>query len=289
MLAQNLSGRGIHIEVVQGLRTFAEQDKLYRQGRTEPGQRVTNAKGGLSKHNYGVAVDVAPMVNGKIDWDDLSKFAAIGAASKKLGLMWGGDWKKFVDKPHVELPSPDIKTMRKLFDKGGLQEVWKEVNATKLKPVADFVFSNALMGTLESESEPIETISADGDTSTPAPAKPENPAPQDIKMQPTTAEDKTSKKSLWATVLAIPGLLLTWLAANVGEAVGFLKDKEVVKWVVIAAGVIAAIYLIRQMVKMALTLVANIIYNVVSMWSQASPATNNVKIISPAPREEVKE
>lgn len=37
------------------LRTFAEQDALYAQGRTKPGAKVTNAKGGQSYHNYGLA------------------------------------------------------------------------------------------------------------------------------------------------------------------------------------------------------------------------------------------
>jgi peptidoglycan L-alanyl-D-glutamate endopeptidase CwlK len=40
------------------LRTFAEQDGLYAQGRSKPGAIVTNAKGGQSYHNYGLAIDI---------------------------------------------------------------------------------------------------------------------------------------------------------------------------------------------------------------------------------------
>ena len=40
------------------LRTFAEQDALYAQGRTKPGKIVTNAKGSQSYHCYGLAVDI---------------------------------------------------------------------------------------------------------------------------------------------------------------------------------------------------------------------------------------
>jgi len=40
------------------LRTFAEQDALYAKGRTEAGKIVTNAKGGMSYHNYGLAIDI---------------------------------------------------------------------------------------------------------------------------------------------------------------------------------------------------------------------------------------
>jgi hypothetical protein len=39
-------------------RSIAEQDALYAKGRTEPGEVVTQAKGGQSPHNHGLAVDV---------------------------------------------------------------------------------------------------------------------------------------------------------------------------------------------------------------------------------------
>ena len=48
----------IQLRVTQGLRTIAEQDELYAQGRTKPGKIVTNAKGGKSNHNSGLAIDV---------------------------------------------------------------------------------------------------------------------------------------------------------------------------------------------------------------------------------------
>lgn len=41
-----------------GFRSFAEQDKLYAQGRTNKSKPiVTNARGGYSAHNYGLAID----------------------------------------------------------------------------------------------------------------------------------------------------------------------------------------------------------------------------------------
>ena len=45
------------------LRTFAEQDNLYAQGRTKPGPVVTYAKGGQSYHNYGLAIDIVLIVD----------------------------------------------------------------------------------------------------------------------------------------------------------------------------------------------------------------------------------
>ena len=45
------------------LRTFAEQDVLYAQGRSKPGKVVTNAKGGQSYHNYGLAIDIVLLID----------------------------------------------------------------------------------------------------------------------------------------------------------------------------------------------------------------------------------
>lgn len=104
---------GIPIVIVQGLRTIAEQDTLYAQGRSKPGQIVTNAKGGYSFHNFGVAVDFALLMpDGKsVSWDmsrdgngdrkaDWMQVAQIG---KELGFKWGGDWTSFKDYPHFEM------------------------------------------------------------------------------------------------------------------------------------------------------------------------------------------
>jgi peptidoglycan L-alanyl-D-glutamate endopeptidase CwlK len=92
-LIQALAKKGHTTEVVQGLRTFAEQDALYAKGRTKPGQIVTNAKGGQSNHNFGLAVDLAPFVAGKPQWNDKAGFIRIGAEAAKHGLEWGGNWK----------------------------------------------------------------------------------------------------------------------------------------------------------------------------------------------------
>lgn len=127
------------VRVVQGLRTFAEQDALYAQGRTKPGNRVTNARGGQSNHNYGLAVDLCPFKGGQPDWNDTKTFKAIGAAAKALGLEWGGDWKKMVDMPHVQLPGLTIKQCQSLYAKGGLPAVWKAASPSAGLPQAPTV------------------------------------------------------------------------------------------------------------------------------------------------------
>lgn len=114
----------LDIRVVQGLRSYAEQDALYAQGRTKPGGKVTNARGGFSNHNFGLAVDLCPFVDDKPDWNDNAKFNEIGKYVHEMGgLEWGGDW-KFVDKPHVQLPGLTVSLCRSLYDRGGLQAVW---------------------------------------------------------------------------------------------------------------------------------------------------------------------
>lgn len=90
---------GINLRVTSEFRSFDEQNKLYAQGRTTVGPIVTNAKGGESFHNYGVAFDVAIVRNGVLDYNITPLVAWIG---KFLGLTWGGNWDGFVDKPHFQ-------------------------------------------------------------------------------------------------------------------------------------------------------------------------------------------
>lgn len=112
------STMGIQLRIIQGYRSYAEQDELYAQGRTKSGNRITNAKGGQSNHNFGLAIDVAEIKDGKIDWFEqeviLPKVAPIG---KKWGFDWGGDWKSFKDKPHFEMMfGKSLSELRKLLE-----------------------------------------------------------------------------------------------------------------------------------------------------------------------------
>lgn len=113
----------VEYRVVQGLRTFAEQDVLFAKH-----PKVTNARGGQSNHNYGLAVDLCPFVDGEFAWKSEKLFDVIGQKIHllNLGLEWGGDW-KFVDKPHVQLPGLTVSLCRELYNRGGLDLVWKKV------------------------------------------------------------------------------------------------------------------------------------------------------------------
>jgi peptidoglycan L-alanyl-D-glutamate endopeptidase CwlK len=90
------------------IRTFAEQDGLWEIGRTKPGKIVTNAKGGYSYHNYGLAKDIVFLLDkdkngsyespswdfgadfdgdGTIDWKEvdaiMKKYGYVGLYNKK--------------------------------------------------------------------------------------------------------------------------------------------------------------------------------------------------------------
>lgn len=101
-LVQKAAAAGITIKIISGLRTYAEQDALYAQGRTAPGQRVTNARGGHSNHNFGIAFDVGVFEGNKY-LPDSPKYKAVGVLGADLGLEWGGNWKTLVDQPHFQL------------------------------------------------------------------------------------------------------------------------------------------------------------------------------------------
>ena len=92
---------GFPIIITETYRSFARQNELYAQGRTKPGAIVTNAKGGESFHNYGVAFDCKFVKEGYNAPD--TQWLILGKEGEKLGLEWGGRWVSFRDKPHFQL------------------------------------------------------------------------------------------------------------------------------------------------------------------------------------------
>lgn len=115
------------IRIVQGLRSFQEQEALYAIGRTRAGKKVTNAKAGQSIHNYVLAVDICLMIDKKIaswdnakDWDNdrVSDWYECVKIFAKYGWDWGGNWKTFKDLPHFE--KKNIKTKN-----GELKTGWR--------------------------------------------------------------------------------------------------------------------------------------------------------------------
>lgn len=101
-LVQKAAVNGIDIKVISGYRSYAEQDALYARGRTAPGPKVTNARGGYSNHNFGIAFDIG-VFSGSRYLGASPKYKAVGVLGQDLGLEWGGNWTSIVDEPHFQL------------------------------------------------------------------------------------------------------------------------------------------------------------------------------------------
>lgn len=108
---EEMNAAGIAFILTSTYRSPAEQDRLYAQGRTAPGKRVTTLKGGQSKHNYELsgkpaakAFDIVILDGKKANWDVKDpRWKQAGAIGRKVGLKWGGDWTRFKDYPHFEI------------------------------------------------------------------------------------------------------------------------------------------------------------------------------------------
>jgi LysM repeat protein len=126
-------GAGLAVMVTQGLRTWKEQDALYRKGRTSPpiGKRyiVTNAKGGYSWHNFGLAFDVLLLdALGKGDWNTRHPgWRILGELGKKAGLEWGGDWKTPKDFAHFQYTGGITLATCRHCGERAISDVWKLV------------------------------------------------------------------------------------------------------------------------------------------------------------------
>lgn len=97
---------GLIIGIGECLRTVAEQEELYAQGRTKPGNIVTNARGTSysSQHQWGIAFDFYRNDGTGAYNESGNFFERVGSLAKSIGLGWGGDWTSIKDRPHLYLP-----------------------------------------------------------------------------------------------------------------------------------------------------------------------------------------
>jgi len=100
LLFQQCYKAGIdNIFVTETYRSQARQNYLYAQGRTRPGKIVTWTL--KSNHTSRLAWDIAVAPPKPLyDVDTLTK---VGAIARKLGITWGGDWARRIDRPHFEV------------------------------------------------------------------------------------------------------------------------------------------------------------------------------------------
>lgn len=89
--------QGIELAVVESYRTHAKQAEYFGMGR-----KYTRSKGGNSKHQYGLAVDVVPIIDSVAVWDNHNLWRKIGVNGERLGLRWGGRWRAPYDPAHFE-------------------------------------------------------------------------------------------------------------------------------------------------------------------------------------------
>jgi len=95
--------KGVRLRFTHTYRSVEEQNKLFAQR-----PKVTNAKGGQSIHNYGLAWDIVILKqdekgNWLPDWNVDLYWYQVAGFFKRKGVVWGGDWKSFKDNPHFEL------------------------------------------------------------------------------------------------------------------------------------------------------------------------------------------
>lgn len=106
------------LRITHTRRTLEEQAELYAKGRTlgadgkwritAPKRVVTRAAPGESPHNYGAAFDICFLGPNPYPEDDML-WETVGLIGEQCGLVWGGRFKRFVDRPHFE-----VKTWRDL-------------------------------------------------------------------------------------------------------------------------------------------------------------------------------
>lgn len=111
-ILDEMAAAGTPMMVTDGARTVSQQQILWWKGREKetgriiyPRQVVTHCDGIRKKSNHqsGRAADCAFVVNDKPSWDEALPWAEYGAAAKRQGLAWGGDWPApKTDRPHVE-------------------------------------------------------------------------------------------------------------------------------------------------------------------------------------------
>ena len=130
-------------KITAGVRTAEEQNKLYQQGRTVKGIKVTKVDGYKQKSNhqvkydgFGYATDIGVLVKEKVKvsviengkkvekvieknvykgtWKDSHYYQDIYNTAKNAGLLekygieWGGNcWRTFKDAPHWQIKGAD--------------------------------------------------------------------------------------------------------------------------------------------------------------------------------------
>lgn len=90
----------VDFTVVEGLRTLEREKELYAQGKTQ----TLKSKHLKQEDGYGHAVDLAPIVDGQIPWNDFEEFETLAAVMAEAAneletpLVWGACWSDIAGK-----------------------------------------------------------------------------------------------------------------------------------------------------------------------------------------------
>lgn len=123
-IVEEMDKEGFSIFIVETYRSYQAQDELFAL-------KATKAKGGQSYHNFGLACDVAfrspEPYSGNHPW------GLLGKVSKSFGCEWGGDFKSFPDRPHIQKTYGfDHTELHKVLMKWDLNQVWRMLDEERM-------------------------------------------------------------------------------------------------------------------------------------------------------------
>lgn len=115
---------GYDVHLFEGYRSPLRQNKLYAQGRTEPGKIITHAKAGQSWHQYGLAADIVGKTKGKWDWSiDYDKV-------EQIMIKHGFNSLKF-ERAHFQITGGmSIQKAQKITQEQGLLALWSIIESS---------------------------------------------------------------------------------------------------------------------------------------------------------------
>lgn len=133
---------GAHYEGLLGYRSVEEQNALYAKGRSAPGPKVTNAPGGKSMHNYGLAADSARFYLVDDKWTDSwadNDYSVLQQVAPQCGLQAGaGPGIKDLDHVQVGFTAAGLNEYEQLvkleglYASGGLSACWAYLDSLAL-------------------------------------------------------------------------------------------------------------------------------------------------------------
>ena len=106
VLKEAIKDTPIDFTITEGVRTAVRQNQLYKEKRSKCDGYIKKSNHQVKTDGYGHAVDLYPL---PIQYSDPQPYIALSkhikAKAAKLGIkiVWGGDWKSLVDRPHYEL------------------------------------------------------------------------------------------------------------------------------------------------------------------------------------------